>query len=108
MPYVDTDIIVRLLTGDDSVKQQAARNLFKQVESGQLELSAPVTMIADAVYVLRSRHLYHRQRSAVSAALIALVRLPGFNVQDREAVLEELAIFGSTNLDFGEIGRAHV
>jgi len=29
IPFVDTDVIVRLITGDDPIKQQAARALFK-------------------------------------------------------------------------------
>ena len=102
IPFVDTDVIVRLITGDDPAKQQAARALFKQVEGGQIELAAPVTMIADATYVLGSPRLYALPRQAVASALRTLVRLPAFRVQDRQAVLRALSIYGSTNLDFGD------
>ena len=56
-PFVDTDVILRLLTGDDPTKQQAARVLFEQVEKGVLTLAAPDTVIADAVFVLASKLL---------------------------------------------------
>lgn len=52
--YVDTDVLIRLLTGDDLAKQAAAAALFERVERGELTLAAPDTVIGDAVYVLRS------------------------------------------------------
>lgn len=55
-PFVDTDVIIRLLTGDDPDKQQAARKLFEQVAQGTLTLAAPDTVIADAVFVLLIPH----------------------------------------------------
>ncbi len=53
-PFVDTDVIIRLLSGDDVVKQQAARDLFEAVEAGSLTIRTPDTAIADAVFVLSS------------------------------------------------------
>lgn len=102
IPIINTDIVIRLVTGDDAVKQQAAPGIFTQLETGQLELSAPVTMIADAVYVLQSARLYHLQRPVIVAALSTLVNIPGFHVHDRDTVLEALTIYGSTHLDFGD------
>ena len=61
-PFVDTDIIIRLLTGDAPVKQTKAAGLFEQVEQGHLLLAAPDTVIADAVFVLASPRLYHMAR----------------------------------------------
>jgi predicted nucleic acid-binding protein len=103
LPFVDTDVIIRLLTGDDPAKQEKAAALFEQVEQGQLRLAAPDTVIADAVYVLSSPRLYHLPRSEVAALLLALVRLPGFRVENRRAVLSALAIYAATpRLDFGD------
>lgn len=33
LSYIDTDIIIRFLTGDDLEKQQAAQSLFTRVSS---------------------------------------------------------------------------
>ena len=102
-PYVDTDVIIRLLTGDDLNKQAAAAHLFEQVEAGVLTVAAPDTVIADAVFVLSSPRLYRRPRAEVAALLIALVRLPHFHVQHRRNVLRALELYGATNLDFGDV-----
>lgn len=102
-PYVDTDVIIRLLTGDDPRKQAAAKTLFEEVEQGRLDLAAPDTVIADAVYVLSSSRLYALSRAQISALLTPLVRLSHFEVQNKPAVLQALALYETTNLDFGDL-----
>lgn len=101
-PFIDTDVIIRLLTGDDPNKQQRAAALFQRVEDGQLAVSAPDTVIADAVYVLASPRLYHLPRNQVAALLTPLVRLSGFRVKNRRSVIAALALYASTNIDFGD------
>jgi len=101
-PFVDTDVIIRLLTGDDPVKQAAAAKLFEKVESGSTNLSAPVTVIADAVYVLSSRRLYNLPLLEVRELLVALLRMPRFRVANKSTVLEALDLYAVTNLDFGD------
>jgi len=59
-------------------------------------------VIADAVYVLSSRRLYHIARSEVRELLAPLVRLPHFRVQNEFCVLRALDIYAATNLDFGD------
>lgn len=63
VPWVDTDVIIRLVTGDDPAKQPAARALLRAVEDGQLTVAAPYTVIADAVFVLASPRTWHRSCS---------------------------------------------
>ena len=101
-PFIDTDVIIRFLTGDDLRKQAAAATLFEQIEQGLLTVTAPDTVIADAVYVLSSPRLYHIARSEVRELLTPLVRLPHFRVQNDASVLRALDLYASTNLDFGD------
>ena len=101
VPYVDTDVVIRLLTGDDLDKQSRALALFERVERGELVVAAPDTVIADAVYVLSSRHLYNLPRAEVAALLVPLVSLAGFRMQHRRAVLAALRLYGAhAGLDF--------
>jgi len=102
-PFIDTSIIIRLVSGDDPTKQAAAAQLFKDIEDGKLTVVAPATVIADAVFVLASRRTYNLPRVQIAAALSRLVRLPNFRVQSRRTVLRALDLFGSTSrLDFGD------
>lgn len=101
-PFIDTDVIIRFLTGDDLQKQAAATTLFEQIEQGILTVVAPDTVIADAVYVLSSPRLYHVARDEIRELLTTLVRLSHFQVQNRFCVLRALELYASTKLDFGD------
>ncbi len=83
VPWVDTDVIIRLVTGDDPAKQPAARALLRAVEDGQLTVAAPYTVIADAVFVLASPRTYRLPRPEVAALLAPLVQLPHFLVENK-------------------------
>jgi predicted nucleic acid-binding protein len=101
-PFVDADVIIRLLTGDDLTKQAAARTLFDRIEAGDAAVATPVTTLADVVYVLVSRSLYGLPRAEVGQLVSGLVRLPNFRVANRREVLRALDLFAATNLDFGD------
>jgi predicted nucleic acid-binding protein len=100
--FVDTDVFIRLITGDDPVKQAAAEVLFQQVEARVLTLRAPDTVIADAVFVLTSPRLYALPRTLIREKLAHLVGLPGFLVHNRRLLLRAPDTFATTNLDFGD------
>ena len=101
-PFVDTDVLIRFLTQDDPEKQAAAAALLEKVQTGQLKVMAPDTVIADAIYVLASPRLYRLPRSQVRDLLAPLVRLPGFLIQNKSAILRALDLYADTSLDFGD------
>lgn len=100
--FVDTDIIIRLLTGDDLKKQQAATKLFKKVENGSLSLFAPDTVIADTVFVLSSPRLYNLSRPNIRDLLSVLLRYPNFKVENKQTVITALDLYAESNIDFGD------
>lgn len=102
LPYIDTDVLIRYVTGDDPQKQSRSAALLSQVEAGTLTLAAPVTVFADAVFVLSSKNLYHLPHSQVAAMLMPVVRLSHLKVKNRRALIEALDLYGSSALDFGD------
>lgn len=100
--YVDTDVILRLITHDDFKKQEAAAKLFEEVEKGDLVLSAPDTVIADAVFVLSSPRLYNLPGAEIRDVLMALLRLTNFKVDNKQAVMTALDFYASSKIDFGD------
>lgn len=100
--WIDTNLLVRYFTGDDPVKQTRVRHLLKEVADGSLVLSGPDTVIADAVYVLASPRLYHKTRDEIRSYLTPVLRLPGFAIQNRTALLRALEIYSQTNVGFGD------
>lgn len=98
--YLDTNIIVRLLAGDDLKKQAASAKLFEQVASGKIIISSPSTVVAETVFVLSSPNLYHLPRIEIRDALIALLRHSNFRVDNKQAVIAALDIYASYNIHF--------
>ena len=85
MVTVDTNVIVRLLTGDEPKQEAAARTLFA---------SEPIwiakTVLLQTGWVLRSS--YGFDESAVRAALTKLLGLKNVRVEDEAAVAAALAL----------------
>jgi len=102
-PYVDTDVILRLITHDDFKKQEDSAKLFEKVEKGDLVLSAPDTVIADAVYVLSSPRLYNFPRAEIRDVLTAFLRLTNFKVDNKQAVITALDFYANSKIDFGDV-----
>jgi predicted nucleic acid-binding protein len=101
VPFIDTDVIIRFLTGDDPEKQAAPQALFERIERGDLVAPFPNTVIADAVYVLSSKRLYDRSKPEVAELLIPLVSLPGLRISNRRAIISALRLFSAqSKLDF--------
>jgi predicted nucleic acid-binding protein len=101
-PFVDTNILIRFLTGDDPVKHAAATALIGQIQEGLVTVSVLEAVIAEAVFVLRSPRLYHLPRSQVAGMLTPIVRMPHFQVRNRRSVLRALDLFANTRLHFGD------
>jgi len=101
-PWVDTDVIIRLLTADDLKKQRASFSLFEKAEKGKIILTAPTTVVADCVYVLSSPRLYNLSRGKICGLLSTLIQIPNFKVENKENVLKALELYVSTSIDFSD------
>lgn len=85
MTAVDTNVIIRLLTGDDPAQQAAARSLL---DSGQIWIAK--TVLLETAWVLRS--LYGFDESAICSALTKLLGLSRVSVEEAPAVASALAL----------------
>jgi predicted nucleic-acid-binding protein len=85
MTAVDTNVLVRLLTGDDPKQETAARALFA---------SEPIwiakTVLLETGWVLRS--LYGFEESAIRDAFTKLLGLKNVRIEDEPAVAAALAL----------------
>jgi len=91
---VDTNVVVRLLTGDDRDQATRARELF---ESETIWL--PKTVMLEAEWVLR--RLYGLGRERVAEALTALAALPNVRCEDEAATVEALR-WATKGMDFAD------
>jgi predicted nucleic-acid-binding protein len=85
MTAVDTNVVVRLLTGDDPKQAAAARSLFA---SEQIWIAK--TVLLETGWVLRS--LYGFDESAIREAFIKLLGLKNVHAEDEPSVATALAL----------------
>lgn len=101
-PFLDTNVILRYLTGDDPQKQAATSLLFDRIQRGELEVTIPLLVIDEASYVLASNRNYGLPWDEVADLLSALIRTPGIRVDNKELVLESLGIVKANEVDFAD------
>ncbi len=85
MIAVDTNVLVRLLTGDDLKQAAAARSLFA---AGPIWIAK--TVLLETGWVLRS--LYGFEESAVCDAFTRLLGLKNVHTEDEASVAAALAL----------------
>jgi predicted nucleic acid-binding protein len=94
--FVDTNVLVRHLTGDPP--EQAARATRFLADSDELVL--PDLIVAEVAYVLAS--YYETPRAEVVTALQAILRFPAIRVLDESLLLRALEIYEVHRLDFAD------
>src|SRR5271165_2511517 len=94
MTAVDTNVLVRLLTGDDVEQAAAAKSLL-----GSRPIWIAKTVLLETGWVLRS--LYGFNEDAVRSAFVKLLGLKNVRVEDEVAVSAALA-FVAHGLEFAD------
>jgi predicted nucleic-acid-binding protein len=85
MIAVDTNIVVRLLTGDDAKQSAAAKALFA---GGAIWIAR--TVLLETVWVLRS--VYEFEEDAIGGALTKLLGLKNVHVENKASLAAAMAL----------------
>jgi predicted nucleic-acid-binding protein len=91
---VDTNVIVRLLTGDEPRQTEQARRLFATEA-----VFLAKTVLLESEWVLR--RLYRLERPAINRALEGLLSLPNVRTED-EPLLRQALAWNRDGLDFAD------
>ena len=94
MRAIDTNVLVRFLTGDDKAQARAARAL---IEAGDIFVAT--TVLLESEWVLRSG--YGLAPSRIAAALRGFAGLPGVTVEE-PARLAQALDWVSEGMDFAD------
>lgn len=75
VPFLDTNIIIRLLTQDDPEKFAACKALFERIERGETTVFLPDVIVGECIFVLTSTRGYNLSRQEVAELLTPLLQL---------------------------------
>ena len=90
MKFVDANIFLRYLLGDDPTKLAACLAFFQRVQAGEEEATTCEAVIAEVVYVLSSRALFHLSPTDIRARLSPVLQLPGLRLATKRVYLRAL------------------
>lgn len=96
--YVDTNILLRFLTGDPPDLAAQARALLEAVDRGEITLVVDEIVIAELVWVLQS--FYGHPAPAVARVVQELLSHDGLQAEDKPGLLTALSLFADKNVDF--------
>lgn len=94
--FLDTNVLVRHLTGDPPELAQAATQFLRDAE----ELRVPDLIVADVVDVLES--FYEVERPRVAELVRAVIAFPAITVLDQDLLLRAIEIYEIHRIDFAE------
>ena len=96
--YVDTNVILRFITGSPATQTSQVRELFEMAEQGELSLVLDEIAVAETVWVLSS--LYKFSKDAIRDVLLVIIANPGIEMKDEMGTLLALTLYADLNVDF--------
>ena len=110
MRFLDTNVIIRYLTGDDEEKAEACYRLFQRASRGEEVLMTCEAIVWEVVYVLASpRAGYGLNHEEIRARLIPLLTLRGLRIPQKQVYIDALNIYASSSFDFEDaLAIAHM
>lgn len=97
---VDTNILLRFLSGEPAAQAAAARNLFDEAREGSAVLDISPVIVAETFYTLVS--FYGVERKTAAEKLSALLQQRGVKLRDANQVLSALDRLQIANIGFAD------
>lgn len=108
MQFIDANVFVRYLTGDDPLKAKQCLTLFQRVKRNEVTIITSEAVIAEVVYVLSSK-IYRLPRNDIVARLRPLLTLPSLKLPYRSVFLRSLELYTHHAVDFEDcLTAAHM
>lgn len=96
--FLDTDVLLRLLTRDDEEKARHALDLLLRVERGEERVVVSSLVVFELVFTLQSFYRIPRQQIADTVAPLLL--LPGIELMEKRQFVRALEVYAGTTVSF--------
>ena len=97
---VDTNILLRFLSGEPPAQAAAARKLFDRAAGGDVVLEIPALIVAEAYYTLVS--FYSVERKLAAEKLAMLLQQHGIRLREEAVLLATLERLQTSNVGFSD------
>lgn len=97
---LDTNVIIRLITADDKIKQEKAARLFEKIKEGKITAFIHDVIFAEIAFVLVSKKLYGLSKHKIQALLLPIVNLTNIKLSSKKKIKRALELFVQHDIDF--------
>jgi predicted nucleic acid-binding protein len=97
---LDSNVIIRLIAKDPIDQYRKAREIFAQAESGEFKLIIASIVIAECVYVLTSKTIYHLPKPKAIQALKIVLNQNNIILEGLEIINTSFEAYLNYSLDF--------
>jgi predicted nucleic acid-binding protein len=97
---VDTNILLRFLSGEPAFQATAAKNLFTKASTGEAVLDISPVIVAETYYTLLS--YYGVERKTAIEKLSSLLRQRGVRLREASQVFLAFELLRTTNVGFAD------
>lgn len=96
--FIDTNILLRYLTGDDPEKFERCKDLFKRAFEKKIALLTSDMVIAELVWTLHS--FYNVPKEEIIEKVTIIVNTPNLKIPNKKLISQVLALFSQKNIDY--------
>jgi predicted nucleic acid-binding protein len=102
--FLDTNVILRHLLGDNPDQAARARALLLRVEAGEVRVRIAETVVFELVFTLQ--RIYKKSPREIRDALLPILDLPAISLPGKSVVREALRLYVEADLPFADAYHA--
>ena len=101
MKGIDTNLIIRFLSGDDEQQAKKVYNIFKKTELDKNELFVPLLVILELIWVLES--VYEISRTEILDSISELLLMPILKFEHQSALQQFVVSAQGNRYDLSDL-----
>ena len=94
---LDTNVIVRFLTGNNDEKFKGVYDFFQDIEQGKISVELKLIVLFQTIFVLKS--FYKVPKGKIVKAMKGLLKLKGLKIIEKKTVVSMMDIWDSNNIE---------
>ena len=104
MRFLDTNVLLRYLTGDDADKAEQALDLLLRIERGEEKVMTSPLVIFETIYTLQKTYKIPRQE--ISDFVLPIIFLRGLQISDKDVYPRAFDLYVTKNISFADAYNA--
>ncbi len=94
---LDTNVLIRFLTADESPKYKTLYSFFQFLEQGQMRVELKLIVLFQVIFVLKS--FYKVPKKQIVDSMKNILKLKGIHIKEKKIVQRSLELWSNNNIE---------